>query len=66
MEPIQSEIMVILSEIDQVILANPTQSIKNAYNQKEIELVIKYGAELVANYWPEFESKDSAYFAFCS
>ena len=63
MEPIQSEIMVILSEIDQVILANPTQSIKNAYNQKEIELVAKYGPALVATYWPEFESKDSAFFA---
>ena len=51
MELIQSEIMVILSEIDQIILANPTQSIKNVYNQKEIELVVKYGAELVANYF---------------
>ena len=41
MEPIQSEIMVILSEIDKIILANPTQSIKNVYNQKEIELFVK-------------------------
>ena len=63
MEPIESEIMFTLSEIDRIILANPTISIKNVYNQKEIELVAKYGPALVATYWPEFESKDSAFFA---
>ena len=62
MEPIQCEVMEALAEVDQLILANPTQSIKNIYNQKEIELVVKYGPQLVATYWPEFETKDSAYF----
>ena len=63
MEPIQREVMLALAEIDELILANPTQSIKNIYNQKEIDLVAKFGASLVATHWPEFESKDSAYFA---
>lgn len=63
MEPIQSEIMLIMQEIDNIILNNPTISIQNIYNQKEVELVDKYGALLVATYWPEFESKDSAFFA---
>ena len=63
MESIQIEIMVALADIDKIIISNPTTSIKNVYDQKEIELVNKFGPELVAAYWPEFESKDSAYFA---
>ena len=63
MESIQSEIMEALADIDKIIISNPTTSIKNVYDQKEIELVNKFGPELVAAYWPEFESKDSAYFA---
>ena len=42
MEPIQCEVMLALAEIDELILANPTQSIKNIYNQKEIDLVAQF------------------------
>jgi hypothetical protein len=60
---IQTEIMLVLADVDKIIIENPTTSIKNVYDQKEIELVNKYGPELVAAYWPEFQSKDSTYFA---
>jgi hypothetical protein len=30
---------------------------KYVYNQKEIELVVKYGPALVATYWPELVPK---------
>jgi hypothetical protein len=63
METIQTDIMLALAEVDKIIISNPTTSIKNVYDQKEIELVNKYGPELVAAYWPEFETKDSTYFA---
>ena len=62
MENIQSEIMIILQEINKIVVENPTQSIKNIYDQKEVELVNKFGAKLVAEFWPEFDSKDSALF----
>ena len=32
------------------------------YDQKEIELTVKYGIRLVATYWPEFESIESGMF----
>ena len=47
MEIIQTEIMIALAEIDKIIISNPTTSIKNVYDQKEIELVNKYGPELI-------------------
>jgi hypothetical protein len=59
--------MLALAEVDKTIISNPTTSIKNVYDQKEIELVNKwinkYGPELVAAYWSDFETKDSTYFA---
>ena len=45
-----------MNEIDNLIQKNPNQSIKSLYDDKEIELVNKFGAELVAKYWPEFDS----------
>ena len=55
---IQTEIMLVFADVDKIIIENPTTSIKNVYDQKEIELVNKYGPELVAAYWPVFQSKD--------
>ena len=52
MEPIESEIMLIMQEIDKIIVENPTISIKSLYDKKEIELSKKYGPRLVAMYWP--------------
>ncbi len=46
--------MLALAEVDKTIISNPTTSIKNVYDQKEIELANKYGPDLVAAYWPEF------------
>jgi len=63
MSPIEIEVMQVLAEIDALIIANPTTSIKNIYDQKVIELTNKYGPQLVAEYWPEFQFKDSIYFA---
>ena len=62
LEPIQCDIMLIDIEIDRFINENPTLSIKNMYDQKEIDLTVKYGSFLVAKYWPEYESRDSALF----
>ena len=62
MKPIQCEIMKIMSEIPVVIANHPTIQIKNLYDQKEIELIKKFDAKQVAQYWPEFDSKDSAFF----
>ena len=63
MQPIECEIKIIMNEIDKTIEENPTVSIKNTYDQKEIELLKKYGPLKVAMYWPEFEKKDSHFFA---
>ena len=43
MEPIQSEIMVILSEIDQIILANPTLicGICSTYTLQELTILVR-------------------------
>jgi len=43
--------MYINEEIDQYVFENPSDPIKRNYNQKELELV--------AEYWPEYESRDS-------
>ena len=53
-EMIESEIKLLLNEINNLIVKNPNHSIKSLYDDKEIELVNKYGSELVAKYWPEF------------
>ena len=50
METFQTDIMLALAEVDKTIISNTTTSIKNVYDQKEIELVNKYGPELVAAY----------------
>jgi hypothetical protein len=54
METITTDIMLALAEVDKTIISNPTTSIKNVYDQKEIELVNKYGPELVAAYLVRF------------
>ena len=51
-----------MNEIDNLIQKNPNQSIKILYDDKEIELVNKFGAELVAKYWPEFDTKENGLF----
>ena len=45
-----------MNDIDQTIDDNPTISIKHLYDQKEIQLIKKYGPLKVALYWPEFEN----------
>ena len=55
MQPIECEIKIIMNEIDKTIEENPTVSIKNTYDQKEIELLKKYGPLKLVIYWPEFE-----------
>jgi hypothetical protein len=62
--PIQCEIMQINSEIEEEIKKRPTLSIKKLYDEKELELTIKYGAKDVAKYWPQFDSVDSAFFSY--
>lgn len=62
LEPVECDIILMNIEIQSLISTNPTTSIKNIYNQKEIELTIKYGSQLVAKHWPEFDSKDSGLF----
>ena len=62
MEPIESEIKLVFNEIDNLIQKNPIQSIKSLNDDKEIELVNKFGAELVAMYWPEFDTKENGLF----
>jgi len=42
--------------------ANPTASIQQMWERKEIELVSKYDERVVAMYWPDFYSVDSALF----
>ena len=42
LQPIECDIILINIEIDRIISTNPTTSIKNVYDQKEIELIIKY------------------------
>ena len=51
-----------MNEIDNLIQKNPNQSIKILYDDKEIELVNKFGAELVAKYWPEFDTQENGLF----
>jgi hypothetical protein len=46
-----------------MIKKRPTLSIKKLYDEKELELTIKYGAKDVAKYWPQFDSVDSAFFS---
>ena len=63
LQPIECEIKIIMNDIDQTIDDNPTISIKHLYDQKEIQLIKKYGPLKVALYWPEFENKDSLFFS---
>jgi len=62
--PIQCDIMIINAEIEAEILRRPTLSIKKLYDEKEVELTIKYDAKQVAKYWPQFDSVDSAFFSY--
>ena len=62
MEPIECEIMQVLREIDQFITDHPNFSAKDIYDQKEVELISKYGPQLVAKFLPEFESRDNTIF----
>ena len=62
MEPIQVDVMEALAEVDRLIEANPTKSVKRIYDEEE--LLEKWKDQnLVSLYWPEFETKNSAYFA---
>jgi hypothetical protein len=56
--------MIINAEIEAEILRRPTLSIKKLYDEKEVELTIKYDAKQVAKYWPQFDSVDSAFFSY--
>ena len=60
-KPVECDIILINIEIQRLISTNPTTSIKNIYDQKEIELSIKYGSKLVAKHWPNIQ-KDSGLF----
>ena len=51
-----------LREIYQFITAHPNASAQYLYDQKEVELISKYGLQLVAKFVPEFESRDATIF----
>jgi len=54
--------MIINSEIENEISNRPSISIKKLYDEKEVELTLKYDTKQVAKYWPQFDSVDSAFF----
>lgn len=63
MTPIEHGMFVFKNhEIKLLIDANPTHSIQQFWEKKEVELVLKYDQKLVARYWPDFASVDIALF----
>ena len=62
--PIQCDIMIISSEIEDELSQRPTMSVKKLYDEKEVWLTTKYDSAEVAKYWPEYDSVDSAFFNY--
>ena len=60
--PIECEIMKARHEIINEMDRCPSISVQQLWENKEIELTVKYGAKQVAIFWPDFNSVESALF----